>query len=129
MIFTPDLAEKILSGEKTQTRRRRTGANPTNARGGWVDDPCRYKVGRTYAVQPGRGQKAIARIRILSVTAEAMCDMTEADALAEGFADRQGFVDWWLERYGRGSWLDPVWRITFALASSSPPTSPREGEL
>ncbi len=118
MIFAPDLAEKILAGEKTQTRRPRMGANPTGERGGWIDDPCRYKVGRSYAVQPGRGKKAVARIRVLRVDPQAMCDMTDADARAEGFDSPAAFASRWLEMYGRGNWLDPVWRITFEVENS-----------
>ena len=111
MLFKPDLVEKILVGEKTQTRRPRHGDNPTGERGGWIDEPCRYKVGKTYAVQPGRGKKAVGRIRVLRVTPEAMCDMTEDDVRAEGFESRQAFVNRWLEMYGEGNWLDPVWKI------------------
>lgn len=115
MLFSPDLVEKILRGEKTQTRRRRHGENPTGQRDGWVDEPCRYKAGRTYAVQPGRGKKAVARILIRSVTAQAMCDMSDDDVRAEGFRTRDEFVSKWLSMYGKGSWLDPVWRITFEV--------------
>lgn len=116
MIFTADLVEKILAGEKTQTRRPRSGSNPTGERGGWLDEPCRYKPGRTYAVQPGRGKKAVARIHVLSVKPEALCDMTDEDVRAEGFAARDAFVAKWLSIYGHGNWLDPVWRIEFELS-------------
>ena len=50
MIFKPELVEKILVGEKTETRRK---ANP--------DGSQRYKPGRTYAVQPGRTEKGVDR--------------------------------------------------------------------
>jgi hypothetical protein len=115
VIFARDLAEKIVRGEKTQTRRLRHGENSTGKPGGWVDEPCRYKVGRTYAVQPGRGAKSIGRIRILSVTPQAFCDMTKDDVLAEGFQTHSAFAARWLSMYGKGSWLDPVWRIEFEL--------------
>lgn len=114
MIFAPDLAEKILAGEKTQTRRRRTGQTVT---GVWVDDPCRYRPGRTYAVQPGRGKKSVGRILVRSVSAEAMCDMTEDDVRAEGFRTHGEFAAKWLSMYGEGSWLDPVWRIEFEVVA------------
>ena len=41
--------EKIIRGEKTQTRR----------------DSGKYKVGKTYAIQPGRGKLGDSRGRIL----------------------------------------------------------------
>ena len=42
--------EKVLSGEKTETTR-------------WWDG-FPYKLGRSYAVQPGRGRKSVGRIVI-----------------------------------------------------------------
>lgn len=120
MIFAPDLAEKVLAGRKTVTRRPRTGSNPSGLPGGWVDIPCRYKPGHTYAVQPGRGKKAIGRIRVLSVRPEWMTDLTEDEIRREGFASQDEFVAKWLAIYGRGSWLDIVWRIEFELVNAVP---------
>lgn len=37
---------------------------------------------------------------VVSVRAERVCDITEADAVAEGFADRAAFLDGWLDIYG-----------------------------
>lgn len=115
MIFAPDLAAKVAAGEKTVTRRPRTGENPSGLPGGWVDTPCRYKSGKTYAVQPGRGKKAIGRIRVLSVRAELMTDLDDDEARLEGFKNTREFTAKWLEIYGKGSWLDIVWRIEFTL--------------
>lgn len=120
MIFSPDLAEKILAGEKTVTRRPRRGSNPSGKPFGWVDDPCRYKAGKTYAVQPGRGKKAVGHIRILSVKPQLMTDLDDDEARLEGFRNTGEFVAKWLAIYGKGSWLDAVWRIEFELAASLP---------
>ncbi len=117
MIFSPDLAEKVVAGQKTVTRRPRNGSNPSGKPGGWEDAPCRYKAGKTYAVQPGRATKSIGRIRVLSVRPELMTDLTEDEARKEGFADIGGFVAKWLAIYGKGSWLDIVWRIEFEVVA------------
>lgn len=45
VIFRPELARKIIRGEKTMTRRPIKPGETT----------CRYRPGRDYAVQPGRG--------------------------------------------------------------------------
>ena len=45
-----------------------------------------WEIGRTYAVQPGRGKPAVARIRITNIRQERLCDITAADARAEGFS-------------------------------------------
>ena len=50
MIFRPKLVEKVLAGEKTEIRRK---VKPGEAE-------CRYKVGRTYVVQPGQTEAAVA---------------------------------------------------------------------
>jgi hypothetical protein len=44
----------------------------------------KWQVGATYAVQPARGQKAIARIRLLEIRQERLQDIDEEGAIAEG---------------------------------------------
>jgi hypothetical protein len=106
VIFHPDLVAKVLDGSKTVTRRP--------ARGLCV---CTYEVGRTYAVQPGRGKHALGRIRILATTGwERITDITDAEAVREGFADAQAFLARWREMYPRPGLDDLVWRIEFELA-------------
>lgn len=110
MIFRPELAQAILDGRKTETRRPARFENGTE----WVRPP--YKPGRTYAVQPGRGKKAIGRIRIVGVRWERFFEgLDEAAAHREGFESVREFISTWLDIYGRGNWLDPVNVITFEL--------------
>lgn len=48
-------------------------------------DPIYGEIGyKTYAIQPGRGKKAIGRLRIINIGIELVQDITEEDALAEG---------------------------------------------
>ena len=106
MIFKPELAQKILSGEKTQTRRlvkdsekcldgitvsktwvhKIIGAAPTDHRA-WIPYHLKWQVGRDYAIQPGRGKKAIGRLRLLSIRREFLQDISEKDARAEGVGE------------------------------------------
>lgn len=44
----------------------------------------KWGIGHTYAVQPGRTQKAVGRIRITRIRQERVQDITEADVEAEG---------------------------------------------
>jgi hypothetical protein len=102
--------QDVLSGRKTQTRRL-VSENHTDDKTlaydamEWPDLRCiippkkisavfsgvytgdlriKWAVGRTYAVQPGRGKKQIARIRLTGIRQEYVQDITEADAIAEG---------------------------------------------
>lgn len=113
MLFKPDLCAKVLAGEKTQTRR------PVKwAAGALVSVeppiPCQYRVGRDYAVQPGRGQKAVGRIRVLEVARVCVESIDGWDAVAEGFESRAAFLDWWRGFYGTVQ--GECWRIRFVLA-------------
>ncbi len=106
MIFHPDLAAKVLDGTKTQTRRR---SYPYN------DGPCRYEVGRDYAVQPGRGKRAVGRILVTDVRCEGIGFLTEDDARREGFEDCATFYERWRQMYGAVDGF--VWVITFELVA------------
>jgi hypothetical protein len=105
VIFRPELARLVLSGRKTETRRPVKG-----------DAPARYRVGRTYAVQPGRTKPGIGRIRVTGVRREPLSAIDEEAARREGFPDRRAFFDYWRRLHGR---VDPereVWVIRFEPA-------------
>jgi hypothetical protein len=98
--------QQVLDGSKTQTRRiSKPGEElrdmPVAAlvqypavvtftissvfHWNWTPKPrVKWQVGRTYAVQPGRGKKAVGRIRLTGIRQERVQDITEDDARAEG---------------------------------------------
>lgn len=103
MIFRQDMVDRILSGEKTQTRRP---APPPPAQ-------CRYRVGRTYAVQPGRGLHGVCRIRVVSWLRCRVTPISPRDARAEGFLSPAEFYARWVDLHGS---LDgSCYRIEFEL--------------
>lgn len=104
MIFGEDLIPKILAGEKTQTRRPVQGRHP-----------CRYKAGRVYSVQPGRGQHGVARIRVTDVRSVKLGWISDDDAHAEGFLTGDDFYRYWCDLHGLVRDGARVWRITFEL--------------
>lgn len=101
MIFSNELARKILRGAKTETRR------PVKPEHG----PLRYRPGQSHAVQPGRGQASLGRIVLTHVRHELVTSITVAGAVAEGFAGVAGFARRWLELY------DPPYRQALELAT------------
>lgn len=138
MIFSPELAEKVVAGEKTVTRRvvklvpNLQADGWDGGRDGMVPMPCRYQEGRTYAVQPGRGKKAIGRIRILSVRGPEPVKfafgghwaMEGFELEREGFKDRYEFARYWESLYGPEDGETLVWRIEFELDRQSPTPPP-----
>lgn len=84
-------ADKVLSGEKTQTRRLKGN----------------YAVGKTYSVQPGRGKKAVARIRITLIRREDVRWICYNDVLAEGFESSREFLALWVKLHDRTFREDP----------------------
>ena len=82
----------VMAGRKTQTWRQIKLADECGPLGcpypNWVyrNDRLLWAVGRTYALQPGRGKKAIGRIRITKIVEQTPGESTEADIVAEGFS-------------------------------------------
>ena len=77
---------------------------------------AKWQTGRIYAVAPGRGKKSVAKIRLLDIRMERACDISDADARAEGFSDPSGFFAKWRSLYGDDVPLDDcVYALTFEL--------------
>lgn len=70
-----------------------------------------YEINKTYAVQPGRGKKAVGRIRITDIRREDVRRISEADVLAEGFNNRHEFMAIWDAMHGGND----AWVIHFVL--------------
>jgi hypothetical protein len=121
VIFKRDLAEKIVAGEKTATRR----VMSDNPRSPWFEGGCKYKVGQVFAVQPGRGVNRLAEATVTKVFAQPLGRMTEADAVAEGFrADATAsaiyrFDDAWERINGEYFPDEIVWVVEFELVAAT----------
>lgn len=116
--------QKVLSGQKSQTRRlaRETDKlwavereDKTEAKVLLRNDRAKWRTGRTYAVQPGRNQKAIARIRLLDIRHQLLGHISEAEARAEGYASPEAFREVWHQIHGSYDPKQPVWVLEFRL--------------
>lgn len=103
MLFRRELISKILARRKTQTRRLDRGR------------PCPYRAGRTYAIQPGRGQRAIGHIYVQAVRRQRLGRITPADARREGFEDVTAFFMYWLRLHRIVNMDSEVFVIDFML--------------
>lgn len=117
--------EKVLSGEKTQTRRLvKLGDMPTFISANtwrFHTDPkmgysgvknnnrWRWHINQELAIQPGRGQKAIGRLRINYIRREDVREISVEDAKAEGFYERSDFITTWCQMHDKSlrlTWYD-----------------------
>ncbi|MDQ7027952.1 MAG: hypothetical protein Q9P01_06610 [Anaerolineae bacterium] len=75
----------------------------------------KWSVGNTYAVQPRRGKEQIARIKLQKINSEYITRISNRDAIAEGFENRQSFLRAWKIIHGQNSFNLRVWVLTFEL--------------
>jgi hypothetical protein len=84
----------------------------------------KWQVGRTYAVQPSRTSKAVARIRITDIRREDVRTISAEDAHAEGFGTdpcysaQFAFLETWIFMHDKELWrklprdaVMPGWRL------------------
>lgn len=128
MIFK-ETWQQVLDGTKTQTRRPvKEGEygyrmyhpdviQVIYKHGGYI----KWRVGKDYAVQPGRGKKAVGRIRITGIRRERLQEIRGRDVLAEGcglaIPSRREFMELWDSLYRNTSYewkRNPeVWVLIF----------------
>jgi len=109
MQFTQKLIEDILARKKTQTRRLVKPGDAWEQTGHRFDAVIRngrtlWRVGQTYAVCPGRGKPQVARFRLLRIRREDVRDISQGDAIAEGFENELGFWETWCGFYDPKGW-------------------------
>lgn len=123
-------ADKVLSGEKTQTRRivkpgdigliRQVEGYEIKDGGDHIYQSLPvdvantatitavnrngrrlWYVGQSVAVQPGRGQKSVGRIEITGIRREDVRSISYEDAIAEGFKSRDEFIALWIAMHDK----------------------------
>lgn len=122
MIFQHTV-QNVLNEQKTQTRR--VIKTEDSAIRGYrnqihaveVNGRLKWEVGRTYAVQTARTEPSIARIQIIKLNSQYVKYISTADAIAEGFSNRQEFLDTWQQIHGENSMDLRVWIVQFKLVT------------
>lgn len=115
MLFKRQLAIKICEGQKTQTRRAVKPHEYYDAQtqSVYAGKKLKWQVGRTYGVQIRRGGHSLNQFVLKNIRCERAGDITEQDAIAEGFANRDEFFETWHAINGKGTLLNDVWVLEF----------------
>lgn len=114
MIFQHTI-DSVLSGEKTQTSRiwkDSWAISFVSSESGDIraiyschdKQPfkrLRYEVGQVLSVQPARGQKGVAKIRILELAKRDVRSFTFAEIEKEGFEHAQDFIQLWAQMHDK----------------------------
>lgn len=111
MLFRRELANKIIAGEKTATRR----LPKDNPRSPWYWKGCRYHVGRDFPIMAGFKQGALGRAIVDRVALERLGAVNSRDAKREGFASVQDFFEAFEQINGSFDPLAWVWVVEFHL--------------
>ena len=102
ILFKPEHVAPILTGRKTQTRR--------------LVGKRRWKVGTVHLAKTGyRRDQTFARIRITAVRQERLGDITEEDAVREGYCSAAEYQEVFRRIYGFWDPDTPVWVIDFEV--------------
>ena len=107
-MFKKPLLEKVLSGEKTQTRRdikRRPGVQV-------------FSVGQVVGIRAGYTEY-IGAIRIVGRRQENLGEISEEDAKKEGCDGVEEFRSIWIRLFGNWDPDQVVWVYDFVLADMS----------
>lgn len=108
LTFQPELAKAVMAGTKTVTRRRLSD-NPNSP---WWREECGFKVGKHYAIQPGRGKPQIGRAFVTVVVKQGLWSvLSDEMARAEGVADLEAFKAVWRELHGSYDPDETVWAV------------------
>lgn len=111
MNFRPELADKVMSGEKTVTRRLVSD----NPRSPWFVGCCSLRRGHSYAVCPGRGKNAIGRVIVNDCHLGPLGHLDDDEARSEGFDSALDFEMAFGAINGNYDPTALVWRVEFEL--------------
>ncbi len=100
-MFDKYTKDKIITGEKTVTRRlRKNNKRPAIP-------------GKTHKLKIDRSSDTYGYIKILSCEKSFFGDLTEEDALAEGFNSKEEYKNYFLNVNGSVDDDLPIWVVTF----------------
>lgn len=116
MLFTEAMVEAMREGRKVETRRV---AND-NPRSPWFREKCSYKLGKPYAIVPGRSKPGIGFLELVEEPRLGPVDsITHLGARREGFANRASFLMYFGTLHGEFDLSMQVWALHFKILELS----------
>ena len=103
LLWKKEYIGRILSGEKTATRRR---TRPM------------VRVGGSYLIRDGFFTHLDERITVDRLYEQRLGEMTEEDAGREGAQSREAFIREWAGLYGQFNPEESVWVVEFRLSGA-----------
>lgn len=100
LILEPAQARAVARRAKTQLRRSTSSVRLAD--GSLAPRPCGLRASNTYEVLEGEAGGVLARVVVREVHLQALGDVDDQAAAAEGHGSLAGFADWWLRRHDRG---------------------------
>ncbi len=113
MNFKPELAEKVMAGTKTVTRRL-VNENPNSP---WWMHSTRWPVGKRFTINPGRGKPNIGHAVVLDASIRQLGYPSLAECQAEGLASLDEFTEVWKAINHGYNIHSLVWRIRFEVST------------
>lgn len=102
MMFDVYTVSQILAGNKTVTRRMNNGKRPA-------------VPGKIHKLKIDRTQNTYGLILINSCDIVRLGDLTDEEAVREGFNDKQHYMNYFYHLNGNVSDDELIWRISFEL--------------
>lgn len=110
MIFKKEFLPLILSGRKTQTRRIHSRL---------------LRVGHIYSIQVNRTKSTGHYLKVTNLYHQTLKQVTEADAVKEGFSKLDEFKQAWISI--NGSWDPKLKVVVYEFELTNPP--PKQSRL
>lgn len=104
--------QAVIEGRKTMTRRIVKPGEIMVALGSvHINERLKWYVGQSIAVQPGRGQKAVARIQITGIRRQDVREIDYDDVRAEGFDSAADFWLTWIKMHDPKAESPTAWYL------------------
>lgn len=117
MIVPHEILYKIENGSVSQLRVR-IKRQPSSTPGKTYEIACTMRPGGEYSVRSTFGALLADRVRVISVGRQKIEDVTDADAVASGYDDRDSYLAAWRAQHKVKRANVSVWVVVFEVGAA-----------